>query len=55
MIEIPAGRFRMGSAEFYPEERPIREVEVDGFAIQRGPVTVAVRSLHRGSRVRHPC
>ena len=41
MIEIPAGRFRMGSAEFYPEERPIREVEVDGFAIQRGPVTVA--------------
>jgi formylglycine-generating enzyme required for sulfatase activity len=41
MIEIPAGSFRMGSAEFYPEEAPVREVEIDGFAIQRGPVTVA--------------
>jgi formylglycine-generating enzyme len=41
MIEIPAGRFRMGSAEFYPEERPVREVGVAAFAIQRGPVTVA--------------
>jgi formylglycine-generating enzyme len=41
MIEIPTGRFRMGSAEFYAEEGPVREVEVDGFAIQRGPVTVA--------------
>jgi formylglycine-generating enzyme len=41
MIEIPAGRFRMGSAEFYPEERPVREVAVAAFAIQRGPVTVA--------------
>ena len=41
MVEIPAGRFRMGSADFYPEEGPVREVEVDGFAIDRGPVTVA--------------
>ena len=41
MVEIPAGRFRMGSADFYPDERPVREVAVDGFAIQRGPVTVA--------------
>ena len=41
MIEIPAGRYRMGSDRFYPEEGPIREVEVDGFAIDRGPVTVA--------------
>ena len=41
MVEIPAGRFRMGSVAFYPEEGPVREVEVDGFAIQRGPVTVA--------------
>ncbi len=41
MIEIPAGSFRMGSAEFYPEEGPVREVQVDGFAIGRGPVTVA--------------
>ena len=31
----------MGSADFYPEERPVREVEVEGFRMQRGPVTVA--------------
>ncbi len=31
----------MGSESFYPEERPVREVEVDGFAIDAGPVTVA--------------
>jgi sulfatase modifying factor 1 len=41
MVEIPAGRFRMGSADFYPEERPPREVELGGFAIDCGPVTVA--------------
>ena len=39
-IEIPAGRFRMGSDAFYPEEAPVRNVEVGGFAIDRGPVTV---------------
>jgi formylglycine-generating enzyme required for sulfatase activity len=39
-VELPAGRFRMGSIGLYPEEGPIREVEVDGFAVQRGPVTV---------------
>jgi formylglycine-generating enzyme required for sulfatase activity len=41
MAEIPAGRYRMGSANFYPEEGPVREVEVVGFAVDRGPVTVA--------------
>jgi formylglycine-generating enzyme len=41
MVEIPGGRFRMGSDAFYPEESPVREVEVGGFAIDRGPVTVA--------------
>ena len=41
MIEIPAGSFRMGSADFYPEEAPVREVQVSSFAIDRGPVTVA--------------
>jgi|ERR1700722_1339196 len=41
MIQIPAGSFRMGSIDFYPEEAPVREVEVSGFAIDRGPVTVA--------------
>ena len=41
MVHIPAGSFRMGSADFYPEEAPVREVEVSCFAIDRGPVTVA--------------
>jgi formylglycine-generating enzyme required for sulfatase activity len=41
MVEIPAGRFTMGSTGFYAEESPVREVEVDTFAIDRGPVSVA--------------
>jgi formylglycine-generating enzyme len=41
MVAIPGGRYRMGSDAFYPEEGPVREVEVDGFAIDRTPVTVA--------------
>ncbi len=41
MVEVPGGRFRMGSEAFYPEEGPVREVEVGPFSIDRGPVTVA--------------
>ncbi|MGA2163783.1 MAG: formylglycine-generating enzyme family protein [Solirubrobacteraceae bacterium] len=41
MIQIPLGSFRMGSADFYPEERPVREVHISGFAVDRDPVTVA--------------
>jgi formylglycine-generating enzyme len=41
MVDIPAGRFRMGCTRFYPEEGPVREVEIDGFAIDPSPVTVA--------------
>jgi formylglycine-generating enzyme len=41
MVEIPAGRFRMGASEFYAEEGPVRDVEVASFSIDRGPVTVA--------------
>jgi formylglycine-generating enzyme len=41
MVEVPSGRFQMGSAGFYIEEGPVREVGVGGFAIDRGPVTVA--------------
>ena len=41
MIEVTGGRFRMGSGGFYPEERPVREVALGAFAIDRGPVTVA--------------
>lgn len=36
---IPGGSFRMGSAEFYPEERPVHEVTVDGFWMDRCAVT----------------
>jgi sulfatase modifying factor 1 len=41
MAELPGGTFRMGEARFYPEEAPVREVSVDGFWIDRHPVTVA--------------
>jgi formylglycine-generating enzyme len=40
MAQIPPGRFAMGSEDFYPEERPVREVEVEGFWIDARPVTV---------------
>jgi formylglycine-generating enzyme required for sulfatase activity len=38
---IAGGAFRMGSADFYPEERPVREVQVTGFWIDERPVSVA--------------
>ena len=41
MVEIPGGTFRMGSADFYPEERPVHRVAVDGFLMDRHPVTNA--------------
>ena len=41
MASLPGGTFLMGSDEFYPEERPVREVTVAAFAIDRHPVTVA--------------
>jgi formylglycine-generating enzyme len=41
MAWIPAGSFLMGSEDFYPEERPVRRVEVEGFWIDERPVTVA--------------
>ncbi|WP_187151627.1 formylglycine-generating enzyme family protein [Salinispora tropica] len=40
MVWIPGGRFRMGSTDFYPEEGPVRWVEVDGFWIDQYLVTV---------------
>ena len=39
MVWIPGGTFRMGSEKFYVEERPVHEVAVDGFWIDRYPVT----------------
>jgi formylglycine-generating enzyme required for sulfatase activity len=41
MVEIPGGGFQMGSTAFYAEERPVREVEVSAFSIDRTPVPVA--------------
>jgi formylglycine-generating enzyme required for sulfatase activity len=41
MIWMTGGRFLMGSNAFYPEERPARPAAVDGFWIDRYPVTNA--------------
>jgi formylglycine-generating enzyme required for sulfatase activity len=41
MTWIPGGTFAMGSADFYPEERPVHQVTVDGFWMDEHPVTVA--------------
>jgi formylglycine-generating enzyme len=40
MKRLPAGEFAMGSEDFYPEEAPVRRVEVEGFWIDERPVTV---------------
>src|SRR5690242_16982034 len=38
---IPGGTFAMGSESFYPEERPVRSVSVDGLWMDETPVTAA--------------
>jgi sulfatase modifying factor 1 len=39
MVWIPGGTFAMGSEHHYPEEGPVRRVTVDGFWIDRSPVS----------------
>jgi formylglycine-generating enzyme len=39
MAWVPGGTFRMGSDAHYPEERPAHRVTVDGFWMDRYPVT----------------
>jgi sulfatase modifying factor 1 len=39
MVFVPAGTFRMGSDRHYPEEAPVHRVTVNGFWIDRRPVT----------------
>ena len=41
MVRIEGGTFAMGSDEFYPEERPVHRVTVDGFWMDEHPVTAA--------------
>jgi sulfatase modifying factor 1 len=40
-VWVPGGTFRMGSDSHYPEEAPAHRVNVDGFWIDRAPVTNA--------------
>jgi formylglycine-generating enzyme required for sulfatase activity len=39
MTWIPGGTFRMGSERHYPEKAPTHRVAVDGFFVDRMPVT----------------
>ncbi|WP_259703038.1 formylglycine-generating enzyme family protein [Synechococcus sp. CS-1324] len=41
MVWIPGGSFVMGSDAHYPEEAPAHRVAVEGFWIDRSPVTNA--------------
>lgn len=41
MVPVPAGSFKMGSLVGAADERPVREVAVDGFGMARRDVTVA--------------
>ena len=41
MVWVPGGRFLMGSDRHYPEEAPQHPVELDGFWLDRFPVTNA--------------
>src|SRR5690242_15483969 len=60
MVWIPGGTFRMGSNNHYPEERPTHPVTVDGFWIDRTPVTNArfarfVAATRHATTAQLPC
>src|SRR4051794_39130353 len=40
-VLVPGGSFRMGSVDFYPEERPVTKVTVDELWVDEHPVTNA--------------
>jgi formylglycine-generating enzyme required for sulfatase activity len=39
MVFIESGSFMMGSDRYYPEEKPVHKVTVDGFWMDKFPVT----------------
>jgi formylglycine-generating enzyme required for sulfatase activity len=41
MAWVPGGQYSIGSADFYPEERPVHRVQLGGFWIDVPPVTNA--------------
>ncbi|MBS1693671.1 MAG: formylglycine-generating enzyme family protein [Actinobacteria bacterium] len=41
LVDLPGGRFRMGSTAFYPEEAPVHTVAVAAVAVEKHPVTNA--------------
>ena len=54
MVPVPGGTFAMGSEDFYPEERPVRQVTVSGFLMDERQVTAArVPALRSRDRLRH--
>ena len=55
MVWIPGGTFRMGSDRHYPEEAPSHRVAVEGFWIERTPVTKAqFRTFVEATGLRDP-
>jgi formylglycine-generating enzyme required for sulfatase activity len=55
MVFVPGGTFRMGSDRHYPEEAPAHRVTVDGFWIDRTPVTNRQFKDLARRRPRHLC